>query len=135
MTVQRQSKRFEVEIPVIITSVLDTIEAAIVDLTEYGAQIIGCAFTPGTRIQIDYMTQTLFAQCRWTEIDRFGVKFLFPLVDGPLVERLAVARASQLPYERTTGTHMAFAPLHGSAAGSANRLFAHTGHGDFGKRG
>ena len=130
--VQRQ-RRISVEIPVVITTVLDSLEVAIADLTEYGAQVLGCSLASGTRFQIEYMGQTVYAQCRWTEVDRMGVKFSFPLVDGPLFERLMVARASQLPHEAPTGTQAAYTPMHARAATPAPRVFGRA-PGGFGRR-
>lgn len=130
--VQRQG-RISVEIPVTITTVLDSVDVAISDLTEHGAQVLGCALTAGTRFQIEYMGQTVYAQCRWTEVDRMGVRFSFPLLDGPLYERLMVARASQLPYEAHTGTQAAYTPMHERAASPAGRAFGRA-PGGFGRR-
>ncbi|MBN8832696.1 MAG: PilZ domain-containing protein [Sphingomonadales bacterium] len=89
--------RLAVDIPVTVTSVLDSQEAAIADLSQDGALIKGCSLEPGARFQIDYFGQILFAQCRWSEVDRMGCSFLFPLVDGPLYERLTVARMMRFP--------------------------------------
>jgi hypothetical protein len=117
MQIERRARRTGVDISIVITTVLDRIDAAIIDLSENGAQITGCGgFPPGARFQIEYMGQTLFAQCRWSEIDRMGVQFLFPLADGPLFERLLIARASQPADETATGTHIAMAPLQGRIA-------------------
>jgi hypothetical protein len=95
MQFQRKAKRIEVDIPVTVTTVIDSLDATIVDLTEYGAQVTGCGVPAHTRFQIDYMGQTVFAICRWSEIDRMGVKFIVPVTEGPLYERLQVARAEQ----------------------------------------
>ena len=130
--VQRQ-RRISVEIPVTITTVLDSLDAAIVDLTEHGAHVLGCTLATGTRFQIEYMGQTIFAQCRWAEVDRVGVKFSFPLADGPLYERLMVARASQLPHEAQTGTQSAYTPMHARAAAPGARVFGRA-PGGFGRR-
>ena len=90
MLMQRQSQRLTVEIPVAITTVLESLDGVLVDLSAQGAQILGCALPRGTRFQFEYMGQTIFAQSMWSEIDRMGVKFAFPLSDGPLYDRLAV---------------------------------------------
>jgi hypothetical protein len=107
--VQRQ-RRVSVEIQVTITTVLDTADVGLTDLTEHGAQIVGCGLIPGTRFQIEYMGQTIFAQCRWTEVDRMGVKFAFALSEGPLFERLMLARAAQFPDEIATAPQIAYTP-------------------------
>ncbi|BAK65364.1 hypothetical protein SLG_06890 [Sphingobium sp. SYK-6] len=130
--VERQ-RRIGVEIPVTITTVLDSLEAAIADMTEHGAQVIGCTLPAGTRFQIEYMGQTLYAQCRWAEVDRMGVKFSFPLTDGPLHERLMLARASQLPGEAPTGTHLAYEPMQARLGGQGLRPFGRA-TGGFGRR-
>lgn len=106
-----RSPRINVEIPVVITTVLDSLEASLVDLSERGAQIAGCSLPVGTSVQIEYMGHTVYAQCRWAEVDRMGISFQYPLVDGPLYERLLVARSAMLPGEASTGMHMAFAPM------------------------
>ncbi len=133
MQIERQYKRIEVELPVTITTVLDANDASIVDLTEGGAQVAGYSVAEGTRFQIEYMGQTLYAQCRWAEIDRMGVKFLFPLTDGPLYERLMVARASHLYGDAATGTSIAMAPLGGGHAAPGARMFGRA-VGSFGRR-
>ncbi len=93
MLIQRQSQRLATDIPVTITTVLDSLEGIIVDISIHGAQIGGCGLAKGTRFQIEYMGQTVFAQCMWSEIDRMGVKFAFPLTEGPLFDRLQMALA------------------------------------------
>ncbi|HTM95289.1 MAG TPA: PilZ domain-containing protein [Croceibacterium sp.] len=90
MLIQRESQRLTVEIPVAITTVLESLDGVLVDLSAQGAQILGCALPRGTRFQFEYMGQTIFAQCMWSEIDRMGVKFAFPLAEGPLYDRLVV---------------------------------------------
>lgn len=91
MLIQRQSQRLATEIPVTVTTVLESLEGIIVDISTHGSQITGCGIPKGTRFQIEYLGQTLFAQCMWSEIDRMGVKFAFPLVDGPLFDALQIA--------------------------------------------
>ena len=135
MQIERQYKRMEVELPVTVTTVLDNYDASIVDLTEGGALVTGCALAEGARFHIEYMGQTMFAQCRWSEIDRMGIKFLFPLTDGPLYERLMVARASQMYDDAPTGTTLAMAPIHNGRITLGARTFARTGTAGFGRRG
>jgi hypothetical protein len=95
---ERQT-RVNVDISVTITTVLDSFEASIVDLTEDGALVTGCSLTEGTRFQIEYMGETIYAQCRWAEVDRMGIRFIFSLDNGALHERLVIARASQISSE------------------------------------
>ncbi len=120
MHVQRQG-RIGVEIPVMVTTVLDSRDAAITNLTEHGAHIIGCAVAAGTRFQIEYRGQTLYAQCRWSGIDRMGIRFIFPLTDGPLYERLVIARATHYADDAPLAAGMAFAPVGGRAPLSSGR--------------
>jgi hypothetical protein len=131
--VQRR-RRIRVEIPVILTTVLESIDGTIVDLTEAGALITGATLAAGTRFQIEYMGQTLYAQCRWAEIDRIGVAFAFPLTDGPLHERLTMARAAQLPDDAGTGLHVAYAPIDPRAPTMIGRGFGRAAAGGFGRR-
>lgn len=87
----RRRERISVDISVTLVTVLESTEASICDLSREGAQIIGAAFPAGTKFQIEYLDQTLYAQCRWSEVDRMGVRFQFDLVDGPLYDLLALA--------------------------------------------
>ena len=109
--IQRQ-RRTEVDIPVTVTTVLDSMGATIADLTEQGALLKGCTLEAGARVQIDYLGQTIYAQCRWAEVDRTGVQFVYPLADGPLFEQLLTTRTGRLPGERSGGTVMPFRPAH-----------------------
>src|SRR5690606_33850129 len=65
--IQRR-QRIGVDIPVILTTVLESMEATIADISEQGALIKGCAVPAGARVQIDYLGQTIYAQCRWGEV-------------------------------------------------------------------
>jgi hypothetical protein len=87
----RRRERIVVDIPVTLVTVLESTEASICDLSREGAQIVGAAFPAGTKFQIEHLDQTLYAQCRWSEVDRMGVRFQFDLVDGPLHDLLALA--------------------------------------------
>ena len=87
----RRNDRCVVDIPVTLVTVLDSVEATIADLTSDGAQITGAALPKGAKFQIEYMGQTLYAQCMWSEVDRMGVRFQFDLMDGPLYDILALA--------------------------------------------
>ena len=123
MQVERLSRRIEIDIPVTVTTVLASVDASITDLTEHGAQIHGCSAPEGTRIQIDYLEQTIFAISRWTEVDRMGVRFLFPLAEGQLYERLMLGRATRMSFQTLTGTHMAMAPMQQDHAPLGARKF------------
>jgi hypothetical protein len=93
MDLKRARLRTAVDIAVTLTTVLDSIEGRVIDLSEQGAQIQGAGFAAGTKFQIAYEDQIVYAQCRWSEIDRIGAMFAFGLHDGPLYERLIQARA------------------------------------------
>jgi hypothetical protein len=109
---QRKINRILVDIPVVIATVLDTMEAQIADITEHGILIRGAGLPEGTHFRIEYCGQTVFAQCRWSEVDRMGAKFLFELVEGPLYERLMMA----------AGTSHQTQPQAKRPAGPANSL-------------
>lgn len=93
MNRERARGRIAVDIAVTLTTVLDTTDARIVDLSEDGALIVGASFSEGAKFQIGYRDQIVYAQCRWSEIDRLGASFPFGLHDGPLYDRLLQARA------------------------------------------
>jgi len=113
--------RIPVDIAVSITSVLDSGEATLRDLTEYGALIEGISLPKGSQFQIEFEGQTIFGFVIWNEPDRFGARFPFTLCEGPLHERLEQAR---MEYE--TRQHS----MSGSAIMSMGRPFA-----GFGRRG
>jgi hypothetical protein len=120
---RRQNRRIAVDIPVIVTTVLDRFEATIVDLTERGAQLSGITLPEGTRFRIDYMSSTLFAQCRWAEVDRLGAQFLFQLTDGPLHDRLLVARAALAKTDQAQEQPFATSPFSSSHSKFGVRKF------------
>jgi hypothetical protein len=100
----RRKDRITVDIPVVVTTVLDSFDASILDLTEYGALIAGPAPRKGTQFQIDYEGQTVFGFVIWAEVDRFGARFPFVLHDGPLHRRLEQARMqTQISGEHLNG--------------------------------
>lgn len=92
MIENRRDQRFETDIPVSLVSVLDEKGGRIVDLSQGGAQIVGASFPRGTRFHIDFMEQTVFAKVMWDEVDRMGVRFEYPLVQGPLYNVMNGAR-------------------------------------------
>jgi hypothetical protein len=92
MYYERKRIRIPVSIPVTLTTVLDMFEAHIIDLTEDGARIACPGLPRGERLQIDFRGQTVFARCMWSEVDRIGVTFPFPLTGGPLHDQLRLAR-------------------------------------------
>lgn len=92
----RSRQRIAVDIPVLVTTVLDSLEGTIVDLSEGGAQISGCGLPARSQCQIDYEGHVVFAMVQWSEEDRMGLRFPYELNDGPLFDRLEIARASRL---------------------------------------
>lgn len=117
MESRRRKVRTTVNIPVTITTVLDSLEGRIVDLTEEGAQIADISLPLGTKFHIEYQGQTIFCQCIWSEIDRMGARFPFDLVEGPLHEALLLAQPGHLPHG--AGLVDAPAPYMLGAAGTA----------------
>ncbi|WP_242125392.1 PilZ domain-containing protein [Sphingobium sp. Sx8-8] len=92
----RSRQRIAVDIPVIVTTVLDHREGTIVDLSEGGAQIVGCGLPVRSQCQIDYDGHIVFGTVQWSEEDRMGIRFPYELTDGPLFDRLEIARAARL---------------------------------------
>lgn len=104
-------ERIPVDIPVTISSVLTSGEATLRNLTEYGAMIEGLALPKGTQFQIEYEEQTVYGFVVWTEPDRFGARFPFPLFEGPLHNRLEHARMRhEMHRQGVPATHMATTP-------------------------
>ncbi|MGC4250285.1 MAG: PilZ domain-containing protein [Sphingobium sp.] len=95
MQIQRARERITVEIPIIVTTVLDSLEGTIVDLSEGGAQVTGCSLPAKTQCQIDLDGHIVFGTVRWSEEDRMGIRFPYELTDGPLLEKLEMARAAR----------------------------------------
>lgn len=93
MQLPRKRERIKVDIAVTLTTVLESMEATLVDLTEHGAQVTGASLPEGTRFQIDYQGHSVFAMVQWSEIDRMGVRFPFEMRDGPLHAALEQAKA------------------------------------------
>ncbi|MGE4322548.1 MAG: PilZ domain-containing protein [Sphingobium sp.] len=92
MQIQRSRERIAVDIPILVTTVLDNQEGVVVDLSEGGAQVVGCSLPPRTRCQLDLDGFVVFGTVQWSEIDRMGIRFLYELTDGPFFDRLEMAR-------------------------------------------
>lgn len=92
----RSRQRIIVDIPVRVTTVLDSQEGTIVDLSEEGALVAGCSLPERSHCQLDYEGHVVFATVQWSEEDRMGIRFPYDLNDGPLFDRLEVARAAPL---------------------------------------
>lgn len=101
MEFKRKRARILVDIGVTLTTVLDSLEARIIDLSEHGAQIVGASVAKGSKFQIEYIGQIVYAQCMWSEIDRMGVRFPFGLANGPLHDALMMAIPSDPTELRT----------------------------------
>lgn len=93
MQIPRSRERITVDIPIVVTTVLECMEGVIVDLSEGGAQIVGCSLPPKTQCQIDLDGYVVFGAVRWSEEDRMGIRFPYPMTDGPLFEQLIKAKA------------------------------------------
>ncbi|HAF42081.1 MAG TPA: PilZ domain-containing protein [Sphingobium sp.] len=117
MHIQRSRERVSVDIPIVVTTVLDSLEGTIIDLSEGGAQVVGCSLPAGSSCQIDLDGFITFGTVRWSEEDRMGIRFPYELSDGPLFDRLELARAAKR-------TPAAFQP----------RIQAMMGGGGFGRR-
>lgn len=95
MQVKRSRERIVVDIPIVVTTVLDSLEGVIVDLSEGGAQVVGCALPAKSQCQIDLDGHITFGTVQWSEEDRMGIRFPYLLSSGPLFERLEIARAAR----------------------------------------
>ncbi|MDI1297301.1 MAG: PilZ domain-containing protein [bacterium] len=122
MHAPRSRERITVDIAITVTTVLDSLDGVIVDLSEGGAQVVGCTLPQGSQCQIDLDGYSVFGTVRWSEEDRMGIRFPYELNDGPLYEQLELARAAMR-------TPVAFQPRVHAAA------FAASAHGGgFGRR-
>ncbi|HEX7856657.1 MAG TPA: PilZ domain-containing protein [Sphingobium sp.] len=126
MDIKRKRARIVVDITVTLTTVLDSLDARIIDLSEHGAQIVGAAMATGAKFQIEYMGQTVYAQCMWSEVDRMGVRFPFDLADGPLHDALMMAMPSRTSHGTTASS--GFMPP-SSYSAMTPRRFGTTGFG------
>lgn len=95
MQTPRSYERFTVDIPITVTTVLDSLEGTIVDLSEGGAQVVGCTLAPRTQCQLDMDGHIIFGTVRWSEVDRMGIRFPYKLTEGPLFDLLKAVRDSQ----------------------------------------
>lgn len=131
MEPNRKRARLIVDIAVTLTTVLDSVEARIMDLSENGAQIFGASLPTGEKFQIEYEGQTTYAQCMWSEIDRMGVRFPFALTDGPLHDVLMMGSSAQDRPERDDSRSAGYMPPP-AAFGSASAI--RMGMASFGRR-
>ena len=89
--------RTPVSVDVGIVGVITSFDAQIVDLSEGGALIIGGSLPAKSRCEIHFGGQIVYATVMWSEPDRMGLRFPFDLQDGPLHQRLVIARSHHLP--------------------------------------
>jgi hypothetical protein len=89
--------RTPVSVDVGIVGVLESFDAQIADLSEGGALVIGGSLPARARCEVHYGGQIIFATVMWSEPDRMGLRFPFELCDGPLHQRLAIARSHLTP--------------------------------------
>lgn len=97
MDENRKQNRITTDLPVALVTVLEHCAGRIIDLSEGGAQIADASFPKGTRFQIDYLEQTIYARVMWDEVDRMGVRFEFPLSSGPLHDAIRAAQLAVQP--------------------------------------
>lgn len=121
MHAPRSHERVLVDIPIVITTVLDSLEGTIVDLSQGGAQIVGCSLPPRSQCQVDLDGYSVFGTVRWAEEDRMGIRFPYQLSEGPLYDALEMAR-------RALRVPVAF------QARETGRIFASAHTGGFGRR-
>ncbi len=108
MQIKRNRERIAVDIQIVVTTVLDSLEGTIVDLSEGGAQVVGCTLPAGSQCQIDLEGHVTFGTVRWSEEDRMGIRFPYEMTDGPLFDKLETAKSAlRVP--------VAFQPRFGSA--------------------
>jgi len=102
MQIARSRRRTAVDIAIVVTTVLDSLEGTIVDLSEGGAQIHGCSLPVRSQCQISFEGQIVFGTVQWSEPDRMGIRFPYELIEGPLFRALDLARTpsrSPAPYQ------------------------------------
>lgn len=95
MQVPRSHKRVAVDIPIVVATVLDSLEGTIVDLSEGGAQVLGCSLPARSQCQLVYEGHVVFGTVQWSERDRMGIRFPYELTDGPLFDRLELELTSR----------------------------------------
>ncbi|CAN5375867.1 hypothetical protein BH10PSE12_BH10PSE12_30650 [soil metagenome] len=96
----RSRERITVDIPVTVTTVLDSTPATIVNLTEDGALVMGVSMPAGAQVMLDVNGHSVFGEVTWSEVDRIGIRFPFVLREGPLHDALDTARSAQGQHHR-----------------------------------
>lgn len=77
-TDKRISIRHVVSIPAVVSGVLASGAATIVDVSTTGAKIQGITFGKGATVWIDLDGETVYGEVAWSEEDRFGMRFTTP---------------------------------------------------------
>lgn len=95
MPSKRGRERTKVEIAVVITTVLDSLDATVADLSPRGAMVVGASLPLGSQLQLDLDGHSVFATVMWSEDERMGLRFPFELHEGPLYQALEAALTSQ----------------------------------------
>lgn len=93
MPSKRARERTKVDVAVTITTVLDSLEGMVADLSPRGAMVVGASLPLGTQLQLDIDGHSVFATVMWSEDERMGLRFPFELCDGPLYQALEQALA------------------------------------------
>ena len=85
MEQKRSDRRFHIEVPVFVGTVLDGQDAYIVDVSKQGVQLRGCTAQPRMRVIIEFQGGTVCGTVRWAKPDgTVGVRLDTPLEEGPL---------------------------------------------------
>ena len=82
----RTDRRFKIELPVFVSTVLEGQQAFIVDLSQQGLKLSGFAnVQPRNRVIIEYEGDAVCGLVRWVKPDgTVGVRLDTPLKEGPL---------------------------------------------------
>lgn len=81
----RNDRRFRIEIPVYVSTVLEGHEATIIDVSQQGLQLRGFNAQPRMRVIIELQGDAVCGTVRWAKPDgTIGVRLDAPLREGPL---------------------------------------------------
>ena len=81
----RTDRRFRIELPVFVSTVLDRHEAVIVDMSKQGLRLHGFTAQPRHRVIVEYEGDAACGIVRWVKPDgTVGVRLDSPLSEGPL---------------------------------------------------
>lgn len=83
--IKRLAARFPCSIEVLACTPIMSVEACIVDLSRFGAQLkLEPCFPKSARIHLDVEGHYYWGMVMWEEGDRMGVRFRTAIADGPL---------------------------------------------------